>query len=215
MPDFPPLLRGMAADDPRSEAVAAARVGCDGGTIFWRTGDALEMAVVFAPDVPLGRAAQMQPLCAVALRDALGSIGPSELPVHLAWDGRVLVNGGVAGCVTLLAEGSDPEAIPDWLVVHLAIHFLPSDATETALWQEGCGEVAPQALLESWARHLMHGLAAWEDGPRALHADRSAAAWELEAKDADYLGLDAGFGRLRRAGGETRLDPLTDLLELP
>ena len=215
MPEFPPLLRGVAADDPRSGAVAAARAGCDGGTIFWRAGDALEVAVVFAPDVPLGRAAQMHPLCAVAMRDALGAVGPSELPVHLGWDGRILVNGGTAGRVTLIAEDGDPGAIPTWIVVHLVVHFLPSDATDTALWQEGCGEVAPDALLESWARHLMHGLAAWEDGPRTLHAERSAAAWEVEAKEAGYVGLDEAFGRLRRVDDITRLDPLADLVEIP
>ncbi|WP_299818127.1 biotin/lipoate--protein ligase family protein [uncultured Jannaschia sp.] len=215
MPDFPPLLRGVAADDPRAAAVAAARAGCDGGTIFWRAGDALEAAVVFAPDVPLDRAMQMLPLCAVALRDALGAIGPSELPVHLAWDGRLLVNGGGAGRVTPVAEARGTDAVPDWLLVHVTLQFLPSGATETALWQEGCGEVTADALLESWARHLMHRLAEWEDDPRALHAEREAAAWEVEAKDATYLGLDERFGRLRRAGGATRLDPLTDLLELP
>ena len=215
MPDFPPLLRGVMAADPRLAAVTEARAGCDGGTIFWRAGGALEAALVFAPEVPLSQAAQMLPLVAVALRDALGAIGPAELPVHLTWDGRFMVNGAEAGRVRLIAPEGRGEAVPDWLVAHLFLRFLPDGGAGTALLEEGCGEVEPEALLESFARHLLHRLADWEDGPRGLHAEMMATSWEREAGDADFLGMSEDLGRLRRDGDATRLDPLTDLLEAP
>ncbi|MCK0168328.1 biotin/lipoate--protein ligase family protein [Jannaschia sp. S6380] len=215
MPDFPPLMRGVAAEDPRAAAIAAARAGCDGGTIFWRAGGVLDMAVVFAPDVPLSRAVQMAPLCAVALRDALGATGPAELPIHLGWDGGILLNGAEAGRVRPIVPDPAVDAVPDWVVIHLTLHIFPDDGVGTALLLEGGGDVDPVALLEAWARHLMHRLSEWEDGPRALHAELTAASWEREAKDAAFLGLSEDLGRLRRNGDATILDPPTDLLELP
>ncbi|CUH38992.1 hypothetical protein JSE7799_01711 [Jannaschia seosinensis] len=212
-PSFPPMLRGQSARDPWAEAMTAARAGCDGGTIFWRAGDALEAAVVLAPDVPRDRAAQMIPLAAVALRDALGAIGPPEMPVHLGWDGSILLNGAEAGQVRGMAPPG--AGVPDWLIVHLHMRFLPEDSLDrTALWQEGAGEVMPVPLLESWSRHLLHRLSEWEDGPRPLHAEWLAAMWD-RAHDKTFLGLDEAFGRLRRDGAATTLDPLDTLLETP
>lgn len=224
-PSLPPLLRGLRAADPMAAAIAEARAGCDGGTLFWRAGDSLAVALVLAPEVARARAAQMLPLAAVAMRDALGAVGPPELPVHLAWDGAILVNGAEAGRVRGVAPAGD--GVPDWLVVHVALRFLPGRAGPhggTALWEEGCGEVTPDALLESWSRHLMHRLAEWEDDPRPLYREVAGAAWEAEARDPAWIGRDAAFGRLRRNGaaGDLRrdgaatiLDPLDTLLEAP
>ena len=216
MPDFPPRLRGVAADDPVAEAVAAARAGCDGGTIFWRASGDLSAAVVLAPDVDRAQAAQMLPLAAVAARDALGAIGPPEMPVHLTWDGRILVNGGEAGGVRALAPPG--AGVPGWLVVALDLRLVPEPGAppdRTALHAEGAGDVTPVALLESWARHLLHRLSQWEDGPRPLHGEAMAASWERASGDAGFVGLDEGLGRLRRDGGGVTMDPLTDLLEAP
>ena len=215
MPDFPPRIAGFAAPEPRVAAIEAALQGCDGGTIFWRAGGVLEVALVLAPDVALGRAAQMLPLALVAMRDALGAIGPPELPVHLSWEGGFVVNGAEAGRGRIVAPKVAPEAVPDWLVVHLTLRFAPDGGAGTALLEEGCGDIEPVALLESWSRHVLHRLSEWEDGAGPLHAELRAAAWEVETKDASFLGRDEGLGRLRRVGGATILDPLTDLLEAP
>ena len=212
-PTFPPLLSGARAAEPLAAAVAAARAGCDGGTLRWRAGDALEVALVLAPEVARAEAAQMLPLAAVAMRDALGALGPAELPVHLAWGGGIVVNGAEAGRV----RGIAPEGpgVPDWLAVHVAVRFVGGPEGGTALWEEGCGEVTPDALLESWSRHLMHRLSEWEGDRRPLHREVTGAAWEAEARDPAWIGRDAGLGRLRRADGATILDPLDTLLEAP
>ncbi|WP_179381595.1 biotin/lipoate--protein ligase family protein [Jannaschia marina] len=217
MPDFPPLLRGMLAAEPWAAAVEAARTGCDGGLICWRGGATLDAAIVFAPEVPLSEAAQMQSLTALALRDGLGAIGPAEMPVHLTWDGGVMVNGAEAGRVSAISPVSEPYLVPDWLVTAFTIRFLPVDDLErTALWSEGAGDVTPEDLLESWARHLMHRLSVWEEArARSLHADLTGCSWEVEAGNAGFVGLDEGLGRLRRVDGAVTLDPLTDLLEIP
>lgn len=215
MPEFPPLLRGLLAAEPRSAAVEAATAGCDGGLICWRGGDVLDAAVVFAPEVALGEAAQMLPLAALALRDALGAIGPPEMPIHITWDGRMMINGAEAGRVTAIASGGAPDMVPDWLVCHIFMGFMPvEDMDRTALWSEGAGDITPGDLVEAWARHLMHRLSVWEeDRAKALHTDLTGCSWEKESKDADFVGYDETLGRLRREGGATKLDPLTDLLE--
>lgn len=217
MPDFPPLLRGLLAAEPRVAAVSSAVSGCDGGLIFWRGGDVLEAAIVFAPEVSLAQAAQMLPLTGLALRDALGAVGPPEMPVHLTWDGGVMINGAEAGRVCLIVPTMLESNIPNWIISHLIIQFMPVEGLQrTALWSEGAGDVTPDALVEAWARHLMHRLSVWEDGgARSLHADLTGCAWERAAKDADFLGYDDTLGRLRRAGADVTLDPLTDLLEAP
>ncbi len=216
MPDFPPLLRGVAVDRPREAAVAAARAGCDAGTVFWRAGEALDAAVVLAPEVDRGRAAQMIALAAVAARDAIGAIGPEALPVHLTWDGRVMVDGAEAGRVAAVAPPG--EGVPDWLVAHLRVRLAPEAGgppERTALWAEGAGDVTADALLSSWSRHLMHRLSDWEDGVHSLHAEAMAASWERASGETGFVGLDEGLGRLRREDGAVRLDPLATLLEAP
>jgi len=207
----------MLAAEPRAAAIEAATAGCDGGLICWRGGDALDVAIVLAPEVPLAQAAQMLPLTALALRDALGAIGPPELPIHLTWDGRIMINGAEAGRATLLAPGADPDAVPDWLVSHVYIAFMPVDAPDrTALWSEGAGDITPDELVEAWGRNLMYRLSVWEDDrAKSLHADLTGCSWEKEAKDETFVGYDEGLGRLRRDGSSVTLDPLTDLMETP
>ena len=84
----------------------------------------------------------------------------------------------------------------------------------TALWSEGAGDITPDERVEAWARHMMHRLSVWEDGGRA-HAGRSVFVGAGKAKDAAFVGHDATLGRLRRAGDAVKLDPLTNLLEIP
>jgi hypothetical protein len=202
---LPPLLRGHASPDPRADALNAAAAGCDGGTLLWRIGDALDAALVLAPEIPLARALQTAPLAAVAARDAIGAIGPAEMPLHLTWDNRLIADGRETGRVR--AASPRTEDVPPWLVLYLHIRFDPD---------EPMAQVPPDALLESWSRHLLHRLAEWEEsGPSALHAELEAASWERELKDPGWIGRDEGLGRLRRDGDATRLDPLTDLLEAP
>jgi hypothetical protein len=202
---FPPLLAGRAAADPRADAVATARAGCNGGLLLHRIGPGLDAALVLAPEVPLSRALQTAPLAAVALRDAIGAIGPAEMPVHLEWDGHVRADGHRTGRVVPVGIATD--GVPDWLVLHVQVAFDPA---------EPMIRIDPAALLESWSRHVVHRLAAWEeDGAAALHAELDGAAWERETRDPAWIGRDEGLGRLRRDGATTQLDPLIDLLEAP
>jgi BirA family transcriptional regulator, biotin operon repressor / biotin---[acetyl-CoA-carboxylase] ligase len=230
-PEFPPLFSGQDAkgQDPFALACDAADTGCDAGLVFYDLGaSSLRAAIVFAPDVPLANAAAMLPVCGVGFQNALGALAPPEVGVHLGWDGGIYLNGGRAGQLAMAASGTDPEVEPDWLVVALTLSLWPdSDDTgltpdQTALYAEGCADVAPHHLLEAWVRHTLVGINSWADGGMAkLHAEWSGLAHGLEGQitvagqTGSYVGLDENLGLLLKIDQETVLIPLTATLTRP
>lgn len=228
-PVFPPLLEGrIAPGDPFAAARAAAAEGCDAGLVLYDvTPDRLRAAVVFAPEVPLAEAMVMLPVCGVGFQNALGVLAPPEVGVHLDWDGGIRVNGARCGHLAAAAAPHDPDAVPDWLVVGLDLVLRlgadePGRTPErTGLWEEGCAEVDPVALLESWTRHMLVWLNRWtDDGTRPLYQEWKGLAHGLEGevtvlgRQGTFLGVDDRFGMLLRgADGATTLLPLTALLK--
>ncbi|MCV6585357.1 MAG: DUF4444 domain-containing protein [Marinibacterium sp.] len=224
---FPPLIHGEPARDPLAHAQMRAVQGCDAGLIAYDLGaDRIRAALVLAPEVPLSQAMAMLPLCGVGFQNALGALAPPEVAVHLDWDGGIRVNGASCGRLQALASGSDPAQVPDWLIIALDLPLWPdSDAPgdtpdRTALYAEGCADVAAPLLVEAWARHTLAGLRRWEDdGVGPLHAEWRALAWNIgepitiAGKSGTFLGVDEGFGLLLRHAGGTDLVPLTTLLE--
>ncbi|MBE0452593.1 biotin/lipoate--protein ligase family protein [Roseovarius autotrophicus] len=229
-PSFPPLLTGIAvtgAIEPFNKARAMAALGCDAGTVVHNiTADRIAAALVLAPEVPLGRAMAMLPACGVGFQNALGALGPPEVAVHLDWAGGIRVNGARCGRLRVAAGTSDPAALPDWLVIGLEVPLVlltdrPGEhPDETALYEEGCAEVEPVALLEAWARHTLVWITRWEDeGTRALHAEWRGLAWGMGEETTQgnltgtWLGVDEDFGMLLRDQETTHLIPLTTVLE--
>jgi biotin-(acetyl-CoA carboxylase) ligase len=225
---FPPLMWGEAANGPAFEhAVMRAVTGCDAGLIAHRMmPEAMDAALVFAPEVPLSRAMAMLPACAVGLQNALGALAPPEVAVHLDWDGGLRINGATCGGFRVMASGADPAQVPDWLVVGFDLPLMPGvpDMGETpdttALYAEGCADVTPPDLLEAWARHTLNWVTRWDgDGPRALHAEWRGLIhgigeeMTLNGITGTFLGADEDFGALVRDEKETNLVPLTTLLE--
>lgn len=233
-PSFPPLLIGLQAGkdiDPFDKAISMASRGCDGGTIVHGiTTELLRAAFVFAPEVPLSKAASMMVACGVGFSNALGALAPPEIAVHLTWDGQILVNGAVCGHLQLTASERDPSAMPDWLVIGLTVALFPAQGDEgglhpdqTTLFQEGCAEVDPVQLLESWARHTLVWVNRWSDeGVAPLHAEwRSmldGVGENTTITDGStevsglFLGIDEDFGMLIRTHETTKTKPLTDLI---
>ncbi|NNU80374.1 DUF4444 domain-containing protein [Halovulum dunhuangense] len=231
-PSFPPLLTGRAVrEDAFGTAIAMAREGVDGGTVVYvEAPDALEAAIVFAPEVPLSQAAQMLVVCGTGFANALGVLAPPRVALHLEWNGTIRVNGGRCGRLRMAASTSDPGAVPDWLVVGLDLRFVPPPLApgetpdETGLYAEGCGDLDPPRLLESWTRHMLVWLNRWEEeGPKPLHAEwigtlygrgeETTQTLEGRAVSGTLLGTDDAFGLLLRTADGTKLIPLTELLE--
>ena len=233
-PSFPPLFEGREVGrgiDPFAKACAEAALGCDAGAIVYNIGaDRLAAAIVFAPEVALEDAMAMLPACGVGFQNALGALAPPEVAVHLTWEGGILVNGASCGGLRAASSTVDPDAVPDWLVVGLEVPLIPEDPDapgaepeRTSLYEEGCVEVAPARLLESWSRHTLVWINRWsEEGAGPLHAEWRGLAHgmgeeiALDRPDGEmhgtFVGVDERFGMLLRQGGDTRLLPLTGLL---
>lgn len=150
-PQFPPLIKGMAAGpaNPLTIATAEAQRGTDAGLLVWSlTDDRMRAALVLAPETPLSHAASALVACGVGLQNALGVLVPPETAVHLEWAGGIRLNGGHAGGMRLYSSTRDPDEIPDWLIVSLELTMRLPDKAEiepgetpdwTALDQEGAG----------------------------------------------------------------------------
>lgn len=225
---LPPLMWAQeTATDAMEHAAMQATLGCDAGLLSHAIGATqMQAALVFSPEVPLGQAMTMLPLCGVSFQNALGALAPPEVAVHLDWNGGLRINGASCGDFRVLASESDAQAIPDWLVVGFTLPLIPgSDDTgetpdRTALYSEGCADVAPRALLEAWARHTLNWIARWEsEGAGALRANWRGLAHgigeqvEQNGLTGTFLGVDDGFSMLLRIGDETRTIPLVTLLE--
>lgn len=225
---FPPLMWGEAATgNAMGHAARRAALGCDAGLVAFMLGAAeAEAALVFAPEVPLRQAIAMLPLCGVGFQNALGALAPPEVTVHLGWDGEIRINGATCGRLDVMASSDDPDVVPDWLVVGWTLPLVPpSEETghtpdQTALYAEGCAEVTPPALVESWARHSLHWIHRWEDeGTRTLHSEWRGLAHGIGepvtqgGRSGTFLGVDEEFGMLLRDDDGTHLVPLTTLLK--
>ena len=228
-PSFPPLLRGeevTPGTDPFAKAIAAATLGTDPGLICWaRDETALRAALVLAPEAPLEKAIGITFAVAHGLGDALGALAPPEVAVHYVWPGGFKVNGADCGAMRAAASTNNPAEEPDWLVVGVEIPYAPIAGTEpgrrpdqTSLIEEGCIDVTPLRLLESWSRHTLVWVNRWlDDGFQPLHTAWRERAWgmgeDLPDGSGTFMGLDELGGMLVKTPKTTKLRPLTSMLE--
>ena len=234
-PVFPPLLKGLAAGpaNPVPIAIAQAERGVEAGLLVWsQTEERLRAALVLAPDTPLEQAMAGLVACAVGMQNALGVLAPPETALHIDWTGDLLLNGAHVGGLRAIAPDTQPQDVPLWMVVTLDLTVSLPDSLEpgqtpdwTALDQEGCGDVEPIALLESWARHSLLWLNEVEEpqGRAKLYREWKGLVWKLgqdvtvrlpkAVLSGTFLGVDENFGMILKTGAKTELVPLTRLLE--
>jgi BirA family biotin operon repressor/biotin-[acetyl-CoA-carboxylase] ligase len=194
-PGLPPIYRGVGIARGGAFAHALDRVAggdVEAGTLVWtRRADQLDCAVVLGPDQPLAASLPVVYVALLGLSDALGALGPPNIPVTFGWPDRIEVNGATVGGVRLaVAEARGAaDAIPDWMVlgVSVQVHGFPDDdspglrADRTALHEEGFGEVEALPLLESFSRHFLAWMNTWQDDG----FDQVCAAWVARAADYD------------------------------
>jgi len=223
---FPPLFRGEAvgtAFDPFAKAVSRAGTGSDPGLIVYaQDEDAARMAVVLAPETELSAAIGVVLAVSLGFSDSLGALAPPEVAVHFTWPDRYKVNGALCGKMRVASASSDPENVPDWLVVGIDIPIkLGRDAEpgktpdQTALIEEGCADVTAPALIESWSRHMLYWINRFMDeGFSPVHKNWCGKCEEIggEMADGTFLGLDEKGGMLLRHNDKTTVVPLTSVL---
>jgi len=198
-PTFPPLFSRLGVEgqtDPFAKACAEAARGCDAGLVVHNLqANALQAALVFAPDVVLADAIAMLPLCGCGtLRAAASTSDPQVQPDWLV----------IGLDLPLWPASDDTGHTPD----------------QTALYAEGCAEVDAIDLLEAWVRHTLVGINTWTDsGAAPLHKEWRGLAYGIGEDtthndiSGTFVGIDEHFGMLLRDAETTHLIPLTDVLE--
>jgi hypothetical protein len=132
--------------------------------------DLAEFAVVLEPGEPLRTARRAFYAGMVALTDALRAYAPPNKEITIDWPGAIRVDGGLVGGGRLgwpsCAKEDEP---PRWLVFGAMIRTVAITDREagvhplaSALDQEGFGEAGAVQVTESFARHLMRALDAWQ-----------------------------------------------------
>ncbi len=172
-------------NNPWAAAMRGAAAGDDPGSIRWDHADGvLRLAIVLAPDRPMQDAGPVAGLGALALFDALATLAPPQVPMHLlARDGLVpdglAVDGArVAAIRAAMAPAlldAVPDAVPDWAVLGFEVALQARTAEpgatpdRTSLHEEGFGDVTAADVLVNTLRHLLVWLDAWgQDGAAAL-----------------------------------------------
>lgn len=228
-PQFPPLLKGESVKngvDPFDKAISKAIAGVDSGQIYYSEAvDTLRAALVLAPETPLKEAIQAVYVVQVGLAESLGALAPPEVPVHFVWPDRIKVNGALCGRIRFASETQSPDSQPNWLVIGIEVPFLSSvdepgtTPNQTTLYEEGCSEITPMELLESWSKHTLLWLTYYMDGGfERVHkewrprCDTIGASIE-SPKPGVFVGLDETGQMLLRQGSMTDTLSLIEFME--
>jgi biotin-(acetyl-CoA carboxylase) ligase len=172
--DLPPPFRLVAlreVGDAMTHAVSVAAEAGAGTLVHVGRFDLAEFAVVLEPDEPLKTARRALYAGSAALADALAVHAPPEKPIEFVWPDAIHVDGGLVGGVRLAwPKGADEEATAPWLVFGAMIRTVAMGEHEpglrplsAALEDEGFDDFASDRLVESFARHLMAAIDAWQD----------------------------------------------------
>lgn len=224
-PRLPPLYRLVIVPPDRdvgTRAMARAESGAEPATLLWaERSDRLEAAVILSPDMPLVEASEVLLCGALGLGDALAALVAPGVDVEFAWPGFVLVNARAVGGVGLRAPGQRPDAVPEWLVLRLALEVEggPDSAVlggveVTTLEHEGCGTMTTADLVSEFARNFLSWVTRWQDDGFApvrkewigrAHRNVPQASFDLsdgERVEGRFAGLDDhGAARIETAVG--------------
>jgi biotin-(acetyl-CoA carboxylase) ligase len=150
------------------------------GTLVWvGRYDLVEFAVVLEPDEPLVSARRALFAGMNATADAIAAHCQPEREVSFAWPDTILFDGGLLGGARLgwpadCAEGD----LPDWLVLGITLRAADMAHVETgttpwgmSLTGAGFELTETEAIIGSFARHLMTGFDQWNERGFAPIAD--------------------------------------------
>jgi biotin-(acetyl-CoA carboxylase) ligase len=224
--DLPPPFRAIAlreVGDAFAHAVAVADREGAGTLVHVGRFDLAEFAVVLEPDEPLRTARRTLYAGMTALADTLAVHAPPEKPMAIAWPDAFLVDGGLVGGGRLAwPAGAKEDATPPWLVFAGMIRTVAIGETEpglnplaAALDDEGFVDLSSGRLVESFARHLMVVIDAWQQDGFAEIAKSYLSRLEPEkgarrdiAENGDLLVWRAGKAAVERR-------PLVEVLAQP
>jgi Biotin/lipoate A/B protein ligase family len=172
--DLPPpfhLVTLREVGDAFVHATAVAAEQGAGTLVHVGRFDLAEFAVVLEPDEPLKTARRALYAGLAALADALAVHAPPERPISFDWPDALRVDGGLVGGGRLAwPQDGDENEPPAWLVFGAMVRTVAMGEDEpglrplsSALDDEGFDELASDRLVESFARHLMVAIDAWQE----------------------------------------------------
>jgi len=227
MPSLTPRVADLeqALDLPPGYTLVALREagdafahGCEiaeeagAGTLVWvRRYDLVEFAVVLEPNEPLKSARRALFAGMNALADAIAAHCPPERDVNFDWPDTVIFDGGLLGGARLgWPQDCAETEVPPWLVFGVILRAADMAHAEEAqaaagvsLLSEGFEMVDTDAIIESFARHLITAFDRWKErGFEAIARDYlerlpKRKAGERRAIDSDgdlLVALPAGSG---------------------
>jgi len=165
------LVRLRELGDAFAHAKAIARVQGAGTLVYVGRFDLAEFAVVLEPEQPLMRARRAFYAGMAALADALAAHAQPETVIGIDWPDAIAVNGGLVGGGRLAwPQGVREDETPPWLVFDAMIRTVSMTGKEpglnplvTALEEEGFGDAMSERVVESFARHFMLAIDAWQE----------------------------------------------------
>ena len=188
----------------------AAEAGA--GTLVWvRRYDLVEFAVVLEPDEPLVSARRALFAGMNAVADAIAAHCPPERDVSFGWPDAIMFDGSLLGGARLgWPAGCAEDDIPAWLVFGAMLRAADmahveevQAASGVSLLSEGFEMIDTDAIIGSFARHLMTAFDRWnERGFEAIARDyleRLPRGKAGERRNIDLngdllVGLPAGSG---------------------
>jgi biotin-(acetyl-CoA carboxylase) ligase len=221
--DLPPPFRLVTLREASDAFAHATRIAAEEGAgtlVHVGRFDLVEFAVVLEPDEPLTGARRVFYAGMAALADALAAHAPPEKMISIAWPDALFVDGALVGGARLAWPGDAQEdAPPDWLVFGAAVRIAAMESAEpglrpqsSALEDEGFEDLDAGRLTESFARHLMVRLDAWDE--QGFGTVARAYLPYLAAEPGQRRDIDANGDLLVRQQGKADVErrPLTNAL---
>ena len=172
--DLPPPFRLRTLREVGDAFKHAAAIAGDEGAgtlVFVGRFDLAEFAVVLEPEEPLRTARRAFYAGLTALADALAVHAPPEKPIMFEWPDAIRIDGGLVGGARLAwPSGADETKPAEWLVFGASIRMVAMTDAEpglhplaAALEEEGFDGLGSGRLVESFSRHLMVAIDAWQE----------------------------------------------------
>jgi biotin-(acetyl-CoA carboxylase) ligase len=224
--DLPPPFRLATlreVGDAFAHATAIAPTEGAGTLVHVGRFDLAEFAVVLEPDEPLRSARRAFYAGCAALADALAVYAPPEKAMEIVWPDAFFVDRGLIGGARLgWPEGTAEDARPDWIVFGAMIRTVAMGEEEpglrplsSTLEEEGFDEANSDRLVESFARHLMVAIDAWQEKGFAPVAQSYLARLAVEKGSRQAIAEDGDLLIRRMGSAEPERRPLRPALATP
>ena len=192
--------------DAFAHAKANAELGA-GTLVFVGRFDLSEFAVVLEPDEPLSTARRVFYAGMSALADALASHAPPEKSIEFTWPDAIRVDGGLVGGGQLAWSDGPEDQPPRWLVFGAMIRTVSMAEGDpglrplaAALEEEGFEGFESGQLAESFSRHLMTTIDAWQESGFGAVVARSYLSRLAPEKGVSRSIAENGDLLIRRVG---------------